>query len=78
MYTLRAGSERDEILVTHEARGRITGKSGELDLYFGDSGGYFEIAPDGGGAAIAGRQLLVVGVDDANDQRRMCIARLWL
>lgn len=39
--------------VTHEARGRITGKSGELDLFFGDGEGYVEIAPDGDCAASA-------------------------
>ena len=39
--------------VTREARGRITGKSGELDLFFGDREGYFEIAPDGDCAANA-------------------------
>jgi len=39
--------------VTHEALGRITGKSGELDLFFGDGEGYFEIAPDGDCAANA-------------------------
>ena len=39
--------------VTREARGRITGKSGELDLFFGDHGGDLEIAPDGDCAANA-------------------------
>ncbi len=39
--------------VTHEARGRITGKPGELDVFFGDRGGYFESAPDGDCAANA-------------------------
>jgi uncharacterized delta-60 repeat protein len=33
--------------VTREATGRVSGKPGELDIFFGDRGGYLEIAPDG-------------------------------
>ena len=39
--------------VSHEAGGRIIGKSGELDLFFGDGNGYFDLAPDGDCAANA-------------------------
>lgn len=56
--TANAAQQRFRIIatagsVTHEARGRIRGKSGELDLFFGDSEGYLEIAPDGDCAANA-------------------------
>lgn len=37
--------------VTREARGRVSGKPGELDISFGDRGGYMDVAPDGDCAA---------------------------
>lgn len=64
--------------VTHEARGRITGKPGELDVFFGDRGGYLEIAPGGDCAAHAvavqpdGR-FVVAGTTPVNDN--VCVAR---
>ena len=54
--------------------------NGELDTSFGPLANGLVRLPTGRayGAALAGRQLLVVGVNDADDQRRMRIARLWL
>jgi hypothetical protein len=54
--------------------------NGDRDTSFGPLANGLVRLPTGRayGAAIAGRQLLVVGVNDANDQRRMRIARLWL
>ena len=33
--------------LTRDVPGRIAGKPGELDIYFGEKGGYFDLAPDG-------------------------------
>jgi len=62
--------------LSHEARGRITGRPGELDVFFGDRGGYFEIAPGGDSAAYAvavqpdGR-FVVVGKGEQDDRLRV-------
>ena len=54
--------------------------NGDRDTSFGPLANGLVRLPTGRayGAAITGRQLLVVGVNDANDQRRMRIARIWL
>ena len=58
---------------------RLT-RDGDRDTSFGPLANGLVRLPTGRayGAAITGRQLLVVGVNDAIDQRRMRIARLWL